>query len=100
MDDLSKARAAAARYLGDRGYVDEAKAIRDGAGDDFAEVRIAAQIIAQLDARSQRIEQALNTYAAPDFWDDIGGTSEAGTDAGSLARHSLSGTTPPGRYQD
>ena len=101
MDSLQRARSAAARYLGDRGYPIEADAIRDGHGDDYAEVRIALQMLAQADDRAARIERALESYADPSFWDERGsGLSDAALDAGAIARGALAGTPPPGRYHD
>lgn len=101
MDRLDQARVAAARHLGDRGYAVEAGAIRDGRGDDFAEVRIALSILAGADERLVRLERALATYAAASFWaDDGSGVTAAQRDEGDLARHALAGTAPPARYHD
>jgi len=101
MDTLQRARAAAARYLGDRGYPIEADAIRNGRGDDYAEVRIALQLLDQAGDRAARIERALANYADPSFWDECGsGLSDAALDAGAIARHALAGTALPGRYHD
>ena len=98
---LKIARAAASRYLAQRGYDAEARAVLEGHGDDFSEVRIAVEILAQQDSRSQRIEQALAIYADAAFWADDGANpAEAAMDEGNLARHALAGTIPPGRYHD
>jgi len=100
MDTLQRARSAAARYLGDRGYPIEADAIRNGRGDDYAEVRIALQMLAQAGDRAARIERALATYADPSFRDELSGLSDAALDAGAVARDALAGTPPPGRNHD
>lgn len=67
MDTLVRARIAAARHLGDRGYSAEAETVRHGRGDDFAEVRIALHILAAADERLTHLEDALATYAAASF---------------------------------
>ena len=101
MDSLQRARSAAARYLGDRGYPIEADAIRNGRGDDYAEVRIALQLLDQAGDRAARIERALANYADPSFWDECGsGLSDAALDAGGIARHALADTALPSRYHD
>ena len=101
MDTLARARVAAARHLADRGYSAEADAIRDGRGDDFAEVRIALHIFAGADERLIRLESALEMYAAASFWaDDGSGVTPAELDDGDIARHALAGTALPGRYHD
>ena len=101
MDPLQRARSAAARYLGDRGYPIEAEAIRNGRGDEYAEVRIALQMLDQADDRVASIERALASYADPSFWEELGsGLSDAALDAGTFARHALAGTAPPARYHD
>ncbi|TXC70543.1 hypothetical protein FSB78_06010 [Sphingomonas ginsenosidivorax] len=98
---LDRARVAAAHHLGHRGYAAEADAIRKGLGDDFAEVRIALQILAGEDDRFARLERALATYAAASFWAyDVSGLTAADLDEGDLARHALAGTAPPGRYHE
>ena len=68
MDTLVRARIAAARHLGDRGYSAEAETVRDGRGDDFAEVRIALHILAAADERLTHLEDALAMHAAASFW--------------------------------
>ena len=101
MDTLVRARVAAARHLGDRGYSAEAETVRDGRGDDFAEVRIALHILAAADERLTRLEGALAMYAAGSFWTDDGsGRTAAEQDDGDIARHALAGTALPGRYHD
>jgi hypothetical protein len=101
MDSLQRARSAAAHYLGNRGYPIEAGAIRNGRGDDYAEVRIALQMLAQADDHVAGIERALARYADPSFWDKRGsGLSDAALDAGTIARHALAGKALPGRYHD
>ncbi|WP_076070917.1 hypothetical protein [Sphingomonas montana] len=101
MDDLAKARVVAGRHLADRGYDAEARIVLAGDGDDFAEVRIALQIIGRQAERTLRLEAALAVYAAPAFWDDDGsGATDAAHDAGSVARHALAGTNPPTQSYD
>ena len=101
MDTLAQARIAAARHLDNRGYAAEAESIRDGRGDDFAEVRIALHILAGADERLMRLESALAMYAAASFWaDDGSGMTAAELDDGNIARHALAGTALPGRYHD
>lgn len=101
MEALPRARAAAAGHLKARGYSAEAHAIEDGSGDDFAEVRIALQLLSETDVRIQRLELALTTYAAPEFWEEFApGSSDASEDGGEIARHALAGTPVPGRYHD
>ena len=95
------ARALAGRYLADRGYPAEAALIDAGAGDDFAEVRLALDLLDRQDARIARYERALAAYADPDFWEgDLPGTALAESDRGDLARSALAGTNAPIRFYD
>lgn len=101
MDSIERARHAAGRYLAERGYEEEARLASGGKGDDFAEVRIALQLIAHQDDRVRRYEKALSAYADKEFWGgDLPGTALADDDQGRIARYALAGVDAPIRYYD
>jgi hypothetical protein len=72
MLNIEAARAAASAYLRERGYVQEAELVSAGKGDDFPEVRLAAQLIPRRNEIVERYRSALRFYADPDFWDKEG----------------------------
>lgn len=92
---LAAARQAAAAMLHARGYPREAAIVRAGDGDDFAEVRIALELIKLREGQEQRLLTALTTYADPDFWEgeDVA-QSAAFDDRGDIARTALATARP------
>ncbi|HUD30685.1 MAG TPA: hypothetical protein VMQ93_17600 [Novosphingobium sp.] len=71
---------------------DLSRMVRDGEGDDFAEVRSAARLLAAQAERLTRYESALAQYAEPEFWDEATpGGALALHDAGEMARNVLAG---------
>lgn len=89
---MSAARAFAADWFGAVGRPDLARMVRDGEGDDFAEVKAAAALLDRQAERIARYEQALAHYADPGFWDDgLPGGALAAHDGGEMARNVLAG---------
>lgn len=87
---IEAARRAAGKLLRDRGYDREAAIVLAGEGDDFAEVRIALNLLDTEARDRQRQTQALAAYADADFWDEAGADlSPALTDRGAIARAAL-----------
>jgi hypothetical protein len=71
---------------------DLARMVRDGEGDDFAEVRSARRLLAAQAARLAHYENALAQYADPEFWDEAyPGGPLALHDRGEMARNVLEG---------
>lgn len=71
---------------------DLSRMVRDGEGDDFAEVRSAALLLAAQAERLARYESALGQYADPEFWDEgFPGGPLALHDHGEMARNVLEG---------
>lgn len=71
---------------------DLSRMVRDGAADDFPEIRAVAQILAGEITRLDRYEEALAQYADPGFWEDWQpGGALAHHDQGEMARNVLSG---------
>jgi len=89
---LPEARRSAALYLVTTGRADDARAVRDGKGDDYVEVRVALHALAETIVRVGRIERALACYADQAFWDaDCAEASLAYHDQGEIARSALAG---------
>lgn len=89
---VADARRIAAAYLADVGRTADARAVNDGAGDDYVEVRVALHAIATMTQRVGRAERALACYADPTFWDgDVPDASLAFHDSGEIARSALAG---------
>lgn len=96
----AQARRFAAEFLGGIGRDDLARLVLAGEGDDFPEVIAAAALFDRQGVQLARQEQALKTYADPDFWDDdLSGGSLASHDRGEMARNVLAGF-PPFHHRD
>lgn len=96
MQNIEAARAAAAAYLRERGYHQEAATVSAGEGDDFPEVRLASQLLPRRDKMLERYRSALRFYADPDFWDEeVPGGALIHADKGSTARCALDGRELP-----
>jgi hypothetical protein len=90
--DMRKARMAAAAYLAARGKTMDAAIVREGGGDDFPEVAIAAALLRQGGDELGRYERALRSYADPGFWEaEIVEATPAYHDQGLIARAALDG---------
>lgn len=90
-----QARRFAAAILEGAGRADLACMALNGDGDDFPEVIAAGPLFQdQLNLAAGR-DQAIKTYADPDFWDEeLPGGSLASHDQGEMARNVLSGYPP------
>lgn len=90
--DLEQARLFAARLFEALKREDLSRLVRDGEGDDFQEVQIAAALFRDQSEQIGRFRSALIEYADPDFWDDsLPGGALAQHDAGEMARNVLAG---------
>lgn len=89
---LDAAREIAGTVMEARGRGEDAKVIRSGGGDDFAEVAIALAAIGSTRELLGRLDRAVRYYADPELWDEEGtGFSLAYYDQGLVARATLSG---------
>jgi len=89
---LYAAREIAATVMEARGRGEDAKIIRSGSGDDFAEVAIASAAIASNRELLGRLDRAVRYYADPELWDEgAAGFSLAYYDQGLIARATLAG---------
>jgi hypothetical protein len=92
---LQQARQSAADYFGSIARPDLAEVVIAGGGDDFDEVRAAAQALSLQAERIARYEQALRQYADAEFWnEDLPGGALSSHDRGEMARNVLAGRSP------
>lgn len=89
---IEAARQFAADLLVEQGKRSDAAIVRNGGGDDFAEVRLALLIRKAVEADVRRYARALDAYADADFWDaECPEASLAYHDRGAIARSALEG---------
>lgn len=98
---IEAARLAAAAWLESRGRTSDAAIVRQGGGDDFAEVQAALWALAASAGKLRRLERALQCYADESFWEAPAHSAcLAAHDAGEIARAALDGRELFGLHRD
>ncbi|MDF0486643.1 hypothetical protein PX554_00745 [Sphingomonas sp. H39-1-10] len=98
---IDDARRIAAAYLAGADRMGDARIVREGGGDDYVEVRVALEALAETTERVGRLERALACYADASFWEtDCLDTSLAHHDQGEIARSALDGKELYGLHRD